>query len=118
MRTRKAVGAIVINERNDILLAHKVKIMDGESSKTVSEWDFIKGGMKEGENTKIALERELLEEANIKEFVVVEELPEFTFEFSNELKRLMKYDNQITYFFKISVETDKIDIRPDFDEID
>ncbi|MDR0305902.1 MAG: NUDIX hydrolase [Chitinispirillales bacterium] len=118
MRTRKAVGAIIVNKKNDVLLAHKVKIMDGDSPKTISEWDFIKGGMKEGEDTNTALKRELLEEANINEYIPVEELPEFTFEFSDELKSIIKYDNQVTYVFKVLVDTDKTDIRPDFDEID
>ena len=118
MRTRKAVGAIIVNEKNDVLLAHKVKIMDGDSPKKISEWDFIKGGMKEGEDTNTALKRELLEEANIKEYVSVEELPEFTFEFTDELKKILKYENQVTYFFKVLVDIDKTDIRPDFDEVD
>ena len=118
MKTRKAVGAIIVNKKNDVLLAHKVKIMDGNNPKTISEWDFIKGGMKEGEDTNVALKRELLEEANIKDYVSIEELPEFLFEFSNELKNILKYDNQVTYFFKVLVDTDKADIRPDFDEVD
>jgi 8-oxo-dGTP pyrophosphatase MutT (NUDIX family) len=118
MKTRKAVGAVIMNKENDMLLAHKVKIMDGNNSKTISEWDFIKGGMKEGEDVIIALRRELLEEANIKEYISIKELPEFKFEFTNELKNILKYDNQVTYFFKVLVDTDKVDIRPDFNEID
>lgn len=118
MRTRKAVGALIINENNEILLVHKIKIMDGSvSSVPVDEWDFIKGGIKDNEDILEALHRELIEEVNIKEYVSITKLPEFTFDFSDSIKKILNYDNQITYFFKIQINSKISIIKLDLEEI-
>lgn len=117
-RIRKAVGAIIMNASNEVLLAHKVKIMDGNTAKQISEWDFIKGGMKEGEEIHDALKRELIEEANLTEYISAVELPAFKFDFSAELQKILNFDSQITYFFKVLVSPETSEVKPDFDEID
>lgn len=120
MKIRKAVGIILLDELNNILLVHKVKIMDGKSNKSIKngEWDFPKGGIKKNETIKDALEREIYEETNIKDYKVLNQLPNFEFEFSDELKKILDFDKQITYFYSILFTGNKTDIKPDFEEVD
>ncbi len=105
MRMRKAIGAI-IKVADKYLLVNKIKNSDVDVKLQESEWDFVKGGIKEGESAKDALMRELYEELGCDDFKITKQLttPLF-FEFRGRQKN-KKYDNQVTYFYLVEYEGD------------
>lgn len=72
---RHAVGAIVFQE-DEVLLVHKVKRSEAASEldSFQAEWDFPKGGVKDGEFLEDAILRELFEETGSTAYLIIEEL--------------------------------------------
>jgi putative (di)nucleoside polyphosphate hydrolase len=92
---RKAVGAI-ITQGDEILLVHKVKMMDGKKGpeQTQGQWDFPKGGvLPSDENLSNALLRELREETGSTQYRIIKQFEKkICFEFPKLLKEKLGFD--------------------------
>ncbi len=116
LETRFAVGAIIIyNEK--YLLINKIRNNDVETNlPDEGIWDFVKGGIKQGETAKEALFRELQEELNTTDFKIIKEFKEsLYFKFPNNKKN--KYRDQITYLFLVEFMGNQNLIKIDNNEI-
>ncbi len=68
---RKAVGAIIYDKEDRYLLVHKVKVMNGKENVIhLDTWDFVKGGVKAGEDNQDAIKREIWEETGCKSYEI------------------------------------------------
>lgn len=101
MSERLAVGAIVVC-RSRLVLVRKVKMMDGKGGEVniPPEWDFPRGGLKSTDSSlKKALQRELKEELGLEEYKITNRLPDFCFQFDDEVSRRLGFKFQRTYMF-------------------
>ncbi|MDQ0111243.1 histidine phosphatase family protein [Paenibacillus harenae] len=113
---RKAVGAIVF-QRNEFLLVHKLlNTFDKESG----VWDFPKGGVEEEDlSLKDAIMRELFEETGTDKYIIKQELPEkITFYFEDDIKKKIGFECQETTMFLVEFVGNKNDLKPCGEEID
>ena len=119
MSVRLAVGAIVTHN-SGILLVHKVRASDGFGGpkKIQGEWDFPKGGVKDGETILEALARELYEETGITDYEIVSELPVLRFKFSSAVQKYLGYSEQETRMFLLKIPEDLSKLGPRCDEIE
>ncbi|THE10734.1 NUDIX hydrolase [Bacillus timonensis] len=97
--SRQAVGAIVYKE-DQFLLVHKVKV---GSEKIPGEWDFIKGGIEESdESSRHAMLRELKEETGSTDFLIVKQFEEkICFSFPQKIKLKIGFERQETTMFLV-----------------
>ncbi|CAG9620642.1 NUDIX domain-containing protein [Sutcliffiella rhizosphaerae] len=117
---RQAVGAIV-KVKAKYLLVHKVKINTKEGKKNISGlWDFIKGGVKEKDQSlQEAILRELKEETGTNLFEVEKEYSrKIEFDFPRDVAEEIGYRSQLTTMFLVSFYGELSDICPQDDEID
>ncbi|MFS0821883.1 NUDIX hydrolase [Bacillus sp. 1P02SD] len=112
---RQAVGAIVYKD-HQFLLVHKVKV---GSEKIPGEWDFIKGGIEESdESPRHAMLRELKEETGSTDFFMVKEFEEnICFEFPDKMKPKIGFERQETTMFLVEYTGDIEDLSPIDEEI-
>ncbi|MEH7225325.1 NUDIX hydrolase [Bacillus sp. JJ1566] len=112
---RQAVGAIVYKD-DQFLLVHKIKI---GSEKIPGEWDFIKGGIEDNdESAQHALLRELKEETGSTDFLILKQLYEkICFEFPEKLKVKIGYERQETTMFLVECKGDVSGLSPIDEEI-
>lgn len=91
---RKNVGIVVFNRKGEVLT--------GERLSFPGHWQFPQGGIDEGEEPKLAAERELYEEVGVKGGEIVYEHPEWIqYDFPPELNiaSLKKYSGQTQKWF-------------------
>lgn len=108
-KIRRAVGAVIRNDKDQFLLVHKVKVMDAEDGqkRQMDSWDLPKGGVKAGETIEDAICREIFEEVGAKEFTVVREIPaRIRFDFPAGLRSVIGYDAQETVMFEVFCSED------------
>lgn len=119
-KIRKAVGAIIIESSNKVLLVHKANICNSKDGNIKADsWDFIKGGVKENEAMLDALKREIFEETGIKHFVIKKEFDEkICFEFPHDLKDVIGYDKQETTMYLVQMDEPQSNLKCIDDEID
>lgn len=116
---RKAVGAIIVDENDSYLLVHKVKIKDGKIVKIMDAWDFVKGGIKEGESPRQAIVRELWEETGHENYKIEKEYGEkISFDFPNFMSEINGYESQETTMFLVKYSGNKHSLNAIDDEID
>lgn len=60
---RAAIGALVINEKNEILITY--------NHSSTGNWNFPKGGIEKNESDEMALRREIYEELGIKDYKII-----------------------------------------------
>ncbi|MEH7236726.1 NUDIX hydrolase [Bacillus sp. JJ1562] len=116
---RQAVGAIVFKD-DQFLLVHKTKINTRSGSETISgEWDFIKGGIEDSdESLQGALLRELKEETGSTDFLIIKEFDEkISFEFPKKIQRKIGYERQVTTMFLVEFTSGKEKLTPQDEEI-
>lgn len=100
MRTRKAVGCIIV-WGNKFIIINKIANADIQTQECCPEWDFVKGGVKSGEKNVDAVLRELKEETGSDSYRILYPLPQkllFDFKQSGS-KGKSVYDNQETSFY-------------------
>lgn len=118
-KIRQAVGAIVYKE-DHYLLVHKTKINTQTGIEKIDgEWDFVKGGIEESdESPRHAILRELQEETGSTDFSIMKEFDEkIHFEFPEKMKKKIGYDRQETTMFLVEFTGSKCDLAPVDEEI-
>lgn len=118
-KIRQAVGAIVYKE-DHYLLVHKTKINTQTGIEKIDgEWDFVKGGIEESdESPRHAILRELQEETGSTDFSIMKEFDEkIHFEFPEKMKKKIGYDRQETTMFLVGFTGSKCDLAPVDEEI-
>lgn len=119
MSIRYAVGAIV-RYGEDILLVRKVKMMMAQRGPEDIDpiWDFPKGGINSNEDVSVAILRELQEETGSRQYRIIQKLPDFVFQFSEEVANKLGFLQQITSMFEVEYVGDGLDLFPQDEEID
>ncbi|WP_078596231.1 NUDIX domain-containing protein [Evansella clarkii] len=100
---RKAVGAIVI-KNNKFLIVHKTMINTKKGKQSIKgEWDFIKGGVEEGDkDLKSSILRELQEETGSNEYRIIKQFEEkICFSFPAAIKTETSYEKQETTMYLV-----------------
>lgn len=102
MKTRKAIGCIIVC-KNKFIIINKISNSDIKTQKNFSEWDFVKGGIKEGEKNIDAVLRELKEETGSDRYKILYQLPnKLIFDFKKSgIENKNLYDNQETIFYLV-----------------
>ena len=116
---RRAVGAIVF-QKDEILLVHKVKRIEAtnELDSFQAEWDFPKGGVKDGEPLQDAILRELYEETGSTTYQIVEAVDEtICFSFDALFTAATGYTGQVTTMFIVEYAGDRTDLTSQDEEI-
>lgn len=116
---RRAVGAIVF-QKDEILLVHKVKRSEAtnELDSFQAEWDFPKGGVKDGEPLQDAILRELYEETGSTAYQIVEAVDEtICFSFDALFTAATGYTGQVTTMFIVEYTGDRTDLTSQDEEI-
>lgn len=116
---RQAVGAIVYKE-DQFLLVHKIKITTKSGSEKIKgEWDFIKGGIEDSdESPRHAMLRELKEETGSTDFIIRKEFDEkICFEFPEKIGMKIGYEHQQTTMFLVEFTGCKENLSPMDEEI-
>lgn len=116
---RQAVGAIVYKD-SQYLLVHKTKINTRSGSEKISgEWDFIKGGIEDSdESHQHAILRELREETGSTHFSIKKRFDEkICFEFPEKIKMKIGYERQENTMFLVEFTGPVGDLSPMDDEI-
>ncbi len=116
---RQAVGAIVYKD-DQFLLVHKTKINTRSGSEKIAgEWDFIKGGIEDSdESPRHAMLRELKEETGSTDFMLIKQFDEkIRFEFPEKMKNKIGFDGQETTMFLVELTGDIEDLMPLDEEI-
>lgn len=119
MKIRQAVGAIV-TVGEDYVLILKTKIHSTKGKEEIEgEWDFIKGGVEDGDpSLSEALLRELKEETGTDTFSIKEELKEkISFKFPQEVAERIGFHSQETTMFLVEYTGDTTNWNPQDDEI-
>ena len=120
MRTRKAVGAIVTHNKQ-FLIVRKVTIntMVGTELQH-GEWDFVKGGVKdEDETVEAAIRRELLEETGSVAYSLKQQFHDtISFSFPETIQKKIGYHRQTTTMFHFEYVGDGNDLESNDKEID
>ncbi|MBS4218249.1 NUDIX hydrolase [Bacillus sp. FJAT-49711] len=116
---RRAVGAVV-SHGPQFLLVHKVKINAGGVKEDIQgEWDFVKGGVENHEDLKIAMIRELEEETGSSSYAFIKQFVEkICFEFPTDLREKIGYDRQETTMFHLEFVGNPSCLKPLDNEID
>lgn len=116
---RRAVGAIVF-QKDEVLLVHKVKRSEATSEldSFQAEWDFPKGGVKDGEPLQDAILRELYEETGSTAYQIVEAVDEtICFSFDALFTAATGYTGQVTTMFIVEYTGDRTDLTSQDEEI-
>jgi putative (di)nucleoside polyphosphate hydrolase len=119
-RSRYAVGAI-IQQGQEYLLVHKVKVMDtpGGPKSIPGVWDFPKGGVKSGETAFEAVLREVREETGGECYRIIKQVDEsIDFAFDDRVHHSIGYDRQETTMFLLEYLGDRLELGPLDEEID
>ena len=114
---RKAVGAIA-RYKDKFILVRKVQISNAKNGpiKIKPRWDYPKGGIKEGEDLKEALFRELEEETGSNDYKILEKFDKsLKFEFKDER---LGWDGQNTIMFLVEFMGNPKELKPKDKEID
>ncbi|WP_349944465.1 glycosyltransferase [Lacrimispora sp. BS-2] len=118
MKTRKAIGAIILCG-NKYLLVNKIK--NSNVKDTLPEngiWDFVKGGIEESESLNEALYRELYEELGSNNFKIIRRLAsDLYFKFPPHVAEKNGIKDQITYFFLVEYCGKECELQVDGIEI-
>ncbi|MEH7385270.1 NUDIX hydrolase [Bacillus sp. JJ1521] len=117
---RHAVGAIVYKD-DQFLLVHKIKINTRSGSEKITgEWDFIKGGIKESDDSpRHAILRELNEETGSTDFIILKQFDEnINFEFPEKMKMKIGFEGQETTMFLVEFTGDKENLSQLDEEIE
>ena len=108
MKFRKAIGAIILNSKNQIIVFQR---RDYPNS-----WQGPEGGIDGEETTIDALYRELYEEVGLKkedfDIITTREEP-FRYFFNEEAKNKFGIDGQEKYFFVIKLKDDNFNFKFD-----
>jgi putative (di)nucleoside polyphosphate hydrolase len=100
---RPNVAAIILSpnypEKCEIFIASRNDIKDA--------WQFPQGGIDEGEMTREALKRELIEEINTDDIEIVAEHPEWiSYDFPETIaKKMYPYDGQKQKYFLVRLKS-------------
>ena len=116
---RRAVGAIVF-QRDEVLLVHKVKRSEvtGGLDSFQAEWDFPKGGVKEGEPLEDAILRELYEETGSTSYKLIKQLDQnICFSFDEHFTSSTGYVGQVTTMFIVEYIGDRSELKSQDEEI-
>ncbi len=115
---RRAICAIIRNGRNNnqVLIIQKIRRQDVQNSEIEPEWDFAKGGMKDGETEEQTLWRELEEELGTKNFNLIGIMP-FNIEFTFPTGMNQIYSGQKTSLFLLEFKGKFEELKPDSSEI-
>ena len=111
---RRAVGAIIF-QQDEVLLVQKVKRSEAtnELDWFEPEWDFPKGGVKDGEPLHKAILRELFEETGSTAYEILAELNDkICFSFDAHFTTLTGYTEQVTTMFIVKYTGDRCDLKP------
>ena len=118
---REAVGAVVVYE-DEILLVHKINIMSvgTEAIPIAGQWDFPKGGIKEGDQSIAdAILRELREETGVTSFEIIKKFDQkIIFSFPEASYNKTGFSVQETTMFLVKYIGDKQELVPQDEEID
>ena len=108
MKFRKAIGAIILNSKNQIIVFQRRDYPDS--------WQGPEGGIDGEETTIDALYRELYEEVGLKkedfDIIATREEP-FRYFFNEEAKNKFGIDGQEKYFFVIRLKDDNFKFKFD-----
>ncbi|MEI5909237.1 NUDIX hydrolase [Bacillus spongiae] len=102
------------------LLVHKTRINTHNGKEAIKgEWDFVKGGVEEGDkDLRDTLMRELKEETGSTEYKIVKQFDEIiSFPFPTKLKKMVGYDKQETTMFLVEFLGDTSILIPNDIEI-
>lgn len=106
MKIRKAVGAIIVNDKRKFLLQKR------KDQLGFMYWDILRGGIERGEKPLDALKRELYEELGIKKIHTVRRLNlSFSFEFPDEMKKIIGFDRQKVEMFFVNLGKEKVKLN-------
>ena len=112
MILRKAVGAVVLNSKNQIIVFQRKDYQES--------WQGVEGGIDNNETPLEAINRELYEEVGLtkNDFDIVATRDKgFDYLFNEEGKKKYNIDGQTKYFFIIKLKNDnfkfKFDIKQD-----
>jgi putative (di)nucleoside polyphosphate hydrolase len=72
---RRCVGIMVLNDRGEVWIGHRVPDPDSEYDGSPRLWQMPQGGVDEGEDPLQAARRELYEETGIRSVSLLEEAP-------------------------------------------
>lgn len=108
-RLRRKVRAIVRNDQGEYLLIQPLGYAD-------DSWSFVGGGVEDGENSEVAMQREMAEEVGITHFMRLEKSSQRrSYIFSDRIKkkRNVDYDGQISdiFFVVVSASTKVVILR-------
>ena len=114
MKIRKAVGAVVV-QNNQYLLIHKVRNSDSNVSIS-GYWDFSKGGVEEAdEHLEAAVMRELKEETGSANYKIINR---FDRKICFSFPKSYKYEKQETTMFYVEYYGNTEELKPQDEEID
>jgi len=122
-KIRRGVGAIIFcpKKNYEYLLIKKSSISDTSDGKPIpikSFWDIPKGGVKNRENSKSAIIRELKEELGSDNFKIFKKIKEkLIFKFEGEIAEKIDFDRQETKIFLVEFLGDLDEIKLDKNEI-
>ena len=119
MATREAVGAVVTQGSNFIIVyKQNINTKSGRET-THGMWDFVKGGVERGDvDLESAIRRELLEETGSSKYRLKKSFHEpITFEFPQAIQKKIGYDNQVTTMFHFEYYGKMSDLKPNDLEI-
>jgi len=122
-KIRRGVGAIIfcLKKNYEYLLIKKSSISDTSDGKPIpikSFWDIPKGGVKNRENSKSAIIRELKEELGSDNFKIFKKIKEkLIFKFEGEIAEKIDFDRQETKIFLVEFLGDLDEIKLDKNEI-
>lgn len=108
MKLRKGIGAIVLNNKNQVILFQRADYPEN--------WQAPEGGIDEGETPKEALYRELNEEIGLSkdDFDIIASRDEsFNYTFDEEIKKKFNCDGQAKYFFVTRLKNDNFKFKFD-----
>lgn len=115
---RPCVGVMVLNRENKIFLGRRIPEPQGEMGGAAKLWQMPQGGIDEGENPRLAAERELYEETGIRSVALAAQTRDWlTYELPPELvgialKGKFRGQKQMWFAFRFLGEDSEVQIDP------